>query len=89
MYKFKSGYSLFFPNFIMINTIITTTITTINIPKPIPALNIPVIASQELISNERRNTAHIVKGFIFFIVYMFYMKTKSLELLLCKVQFIN
>lgn len=38
----------------------------INIPKPIPALNIPAIAAHELTNVERNNAKPIVSGLIFF-----------------------
>ena len=53
----------FFPNFIIIATMATTTASTINIPKPIPALKIPSTRSQDVNKNEKKNTVNSVKGF--------------------------
>ncbi|MBK9401457.1 MAG: hypothetical protein IPN36_11555 [Bacteroidetes bacterium] len=54
--------------FIITNTITKMTANTINIPKPIPALNIPAIAAHELISVDRNSAKPIVSGLIFFTI---------------------
>ena len=53
----------------MTNTITTTTAMTRNIPRPIPALNIPSITSQEVNKNEINKSVIILSEFIFFMVF--------------------
>jgi hypothetical protein len=52
------------------NTITTTTAMTRNIPRPIPALNMPSITSQEVNKNEIKNSAITLSEFIFFMVLL-------------------
>jgi hypothetical protein len=60
------NYDYFLLHFISITTITTMMAMTIKIPKPIPALKIPVTTEQELNSVERNSITPIVTGFIFF-----------------------
>ena len=62
----------FFVNLLMTNTTTTTIAMTINIPKPIPALKIPSIASQEVNKKGTSNSVITVRGFIFFILFLFF-----------------
>lgn len=69
IFKGKAVTNYFFLAFMAINTIMSTTAITKKIPKPIPALNMPAIASQELSKNviaNKPNTVILLKGFIFF-----------------------
>lgn len=59
---------LFFPNLLIINTITTINATTINIPKPIPALKIPSIASHDCSEIEIRTSVINESGCIVFII---------------------
>jgi hypothetical protein len=49
-----------------INTTIATTAITIKMPTPIPALNMPAIASQELKAKEMNSKINTVRKFCFF-----------------------
>lgn len=60
----------------MITTITTTTAMAMNIPKPIPALKIPSITSQEVKKKESRNSVLTVIRFIFFMTNLFLNKGK-------------
>ena len=61
----------FFVNLLMTNTITTTTAMTINIPKPIPALKMLSIASQEVNKKEVKNSVVAPSKFVFFIIFFF------------------
>ena len=60
---------LFLRERIIITTTNTITAITIKIPKPIPALKIPAIASQELKNTVISDKANTVRSFEFFIGY--------------------
>jgi len=60
----------------MITTIAATTAMVMNIPKPIPALKIPSITSQEVKKKERRNSVLTVNGFIFFMINLYLNESK-------------
>lgn len=68
--------SYFFANLTRINTITTITAAAMNIPKPIPALKIPSIASQEVKKKERRSSVLTESGFIFFMIILFLNEIK-------------
>lgn len=61
---------LFFPNLATIAIIITATTIAINIPKPIPTLKMPFIASQEVNKKGRMNSIIILIGFTFFMCFI-------------------
>jgi hypothetical protein len=54
-----------------INAIKTTTATTRKIPKPIPALKMPAMASQELNVVNRKSKVKAVRNCSFFIIKSF------------------
>jgi len=61
----------FFVILLITNTITTRTAITKNIPKPIPALKIPSITSQEVNKKEMNSSAITLNTFIFFIIHFF------------------